>query len=1301
MKTRITTSFLLGLFFLLCSPNLTLAAIIESQPGGSGNWSDGSTWVGGFAPNPGDDIIINGTVYLNLSTTMNDITVNASGALISLGGTRTLSITGNITNHGTLQSSGYALNLNINGNIYHDGILWANGITSLTGTTDQEIWSSSTFSGSSFNSVVSAKNIIITSDNISFEGCNIDINDVNVVFANGQLSVTGGYITDMVVTANELDITMNDGAYLDDFSCFANYVRLHDLVNIHTDVVFDDNDYEVTVEVVDTLQNTTGGNRLLTVNGNLHNNGYIRNNIYALNIDVAGSVVNSGSWTNYITNLIGDGNQFLTFNAEFAGANFTSNMVEGGIATATNALRFTGTQINFNGDSLYMNAGNDSIFMDGGYMYDITIIAGASPWQIYCYQSNSAYYDNADIEGDDVVFDGTFDILSYFNVKGNARVEGVFQNRSSGSQVASINGNLTNNGTIQDNVYNLTLNVAGDINQNGIWTNNSTFLTGVNDQNFTFTSVFEGANFTSSKPNGKVISHSTLSFNGTTIFFNYDTLMFAAGADSLIFAGSNEYFQEAVITKAASAKTAGFLNITQNDNAYFHDIIIESNTIDLNGTFQFTSPLAFIGHVFVEGILQNRPTSSNSATITGDLTNNGEIKDDVYNCYLYVSGNINQYGTWTNNHVYLNGNSNQEFAFTKTFEATNLTNIKTGGNVIANTTLSFNNSNINFNFDTLIFNTNADSLIFKGNNNYLQEALITKAAAKTPGFLNITMDDNAYFHDVIVESNTIDLNGAFQYTTPMEFIGDVTVEGFLQNRPTGNYAATITGNVTNNGTIQNLVYSNTLYIIGNIAQNGVWSNHYNYLTGTSTQSISSTNPFTCYRIVDNNPASSLEAISDLSFVNTDVDLGGSALTITGDFMVSVTDAWFINTNISSSKCGLTMHGDSYLQNISLENATLYDWVKVRSGCSFSGKTVVLDTLSPYPNITPTVIIDGDITNNGSIQNNSYSLYLEIYGNIINNGLWTNTRTTLNGTTDQSIYLLNDQEITGQVYLDALSAGAPYQWYFDGLILDSPDFTGETSSNLVWQVPVNQSWYGDFYCQTGAGQSRSISVDGGLIVDFAVFLEGPFNGSTMSIDLNTNGLVPLSQPYNVAPWNYSGTESVVSIPADVVDWVLVEFRETSGGPETATSGTMVKQQALFLRNDGKIVQLDGSTEFKVNAPTITNDLYVVVYHRNHLAVMSANPISFDVAPLAYDFSTGMNQAYGSSGQKDIGGGSYGMFAGDGDANNLVQNTDETNVWQPQLNQFGYLNGDFNMNGIVQNNDETSYWRVNLNFASQVP
>ncbi len=74
-----------------------------------------------------------------------------------------------------------------------------------------------------------------------------------------------------------------------------------------------------------------------------------------------------------------------------------------------------------------------------------------------------------------------------------------------------------------------------------------------------------------------------------------------------------------------------------------------------------------------------------------------------------------------------------------------------------------------------------------------------------------------------------------------------------------------------------------------------------------------------------------------------------------------------------------------------------------------------------------------------------------------------------------------------------------------------------------------------------------------ILDLTVFLEGPFNTSSfeMNTTLNQGTLIPLNQPYNTAPWNYNGTENVTNIPPDIVDWVLVELRETSGGPETAT------------------------------------------------------------------------------------------------------------------------------------------------------
>jgi endoglucanase len=50
----------------------------------------------------------------------------------------------------------------------------------------------------------------------------------------------------------------------------------------------------------------------------------------------------------------------------------------------------------------------------------------------------------------------------------------------------------------------------------------------------------------------------------------------------------------------------------------------------------------------------------------------------------------------------------------------------------------------------------------------------------------------------------------------------------------------------------------------------------------------------------------------------------------------------------------------------------------------------------------------------------------------------------------------------------------------------------------------------------------------------LYLEGLLNGSLMRTDLRTKNLIPLQQPFNVAPWNYMGTEAVVNIPTDVSD-----------------------------------------------------------------------------------------------------------------------------------------------------------------------
>ncbi|MCP5064843.1 MAG: hypothetical protein GY936_20680 [Ignavibacteriae bacterium] len=120
------------------------------------------------------------------------------------------------------------------------------------------------------------------------------------------------------------------------------------------------------------------------------------------------------------------------------------------------------------------------------------------------------------------------------------------------------------------------------------------------------------------------------------------------------------------------------------------------------------------------------------------------------------------------------------------------------------------------------------------------------------------------------------------------------------------------------------------------------------------------------------------------------------------------------------------------------------------------------------------------------------------------------------------------------------------------------------------------------------------------IDIKVYLEGGYNSGALSTALNDNNALPFTQPYNIEPWNYNGTENVAEIPQNIVDWVLVKLRTS----KTEQVGDL--SRAGFLRQDGKIVDLDGTSNLDFAGLT-TNDYYVAVYHRNHLPVMSATKI----------------------------------------------------------------------------------------------
>jgi len=212
---------------------------------------------------------------------------------------------------------------------------------------------------------------------------------------------------------------------------------------------------------------------------------------------------------------------------------------------------------------------------------------------------------------------------------------------------------------------------------------------------------------------------------------------------------------------------------------------------------------------------------------------------------------------------------------------------------------------------------------------------------------------------------------------------------------------------------------------------------------------------------------------------------------------------------------------------------------------------------------------------------------------------------------------------------------------------------------------------------------------GFELNTKIFLEGNYNTNTesMSNALQDDNLLPLTQPYDTAPWNHTGTESVSNtnnFPNNTVDWVLVEMR--SGTPVVSgNSGTdAVETKAALLLTNGEIVSTTGDPLIFENL-TSGEDYYLLVRHRNHLDVISANSIEANNT-MNYDFTTDITQAFGSLQQVEMEDGTVALYAGDYEPDGVIQNSDN-DVWEEDpaiLDTYNLTDG--TLDGVVQLTDQ---------------
>ena len=219
----------------------------------------------------------------------------------------------------------------------------------------------------------------------------------------------------------------------------------------------------------------------------------------------------------------------------------------------------------------------------------------------------------------------------------------------------------------------------------------------------------------------------------------------------------------------------------------------------------------------------------------------------------------------------------------------------------------------------------------------------------------------------------------------------------------------------------------------------------------------------------------------------------------------------------------------------------------------------------------------------------------------------------------------------------------------------------------------------------------------VLLSAKVFLQGaainPNSGeeSLMRDDLRIMEATPTTSPYDSSTCD----ASIFTITGNdaIVDWVWVELRDA------IDNTSIVSAQSALLQRDGDVVGVDGVSPLSCNATE--DSYYVVVNHRNHLGVMSANTVALSGTTTVLDFTDANNQiTYGLDAQTSFGmpldmvgmwAGNVGSdtsvkFSGSGNDTTVIKDTilsESGNTTNSNLYTYsGYDNADVDMNGNIR-------------------
>jgi NADH:ubiquinone oxidoreductase subunit B-like Fe-S oxidoreductase len=204
------------------------------------------------------------------------------------------------------------------------------------------------------------------------------------------------------------------------------------------------------------------------------------------------------------------------------------------------------------------------------------------------------------------------------------------------------------------------------------------------------------------------------------------------------------------------------------------------------------------------------------------------------------------------------------------------------------------------------------------------------------------------------------------------------------------------------------------------------------------------------------------------------------------------------------------------------------------------------------------------------------------------------------------------------------------------INNSATYTSTVSATgnflLPWGTTVTASgtYTNTYTAVNGCDSIISITVtvvNNPVILCAKAFLSGAFVSSNtlMHDSLRVKNLLPSVEPYSSMPFAPSyqytiGNGNIIQPNVllttgsnAIVDWVFVQVRDASN------SSVILFKQAALIQRDGDIVDVDGISHITLTGLNAGN-YYVSVKHRNHLGVMTANPVYLSSTPNCVDFTS---------------------------------------------------------------------------------